>query len=111
MDLVTVEVIPTTTILGPAMVIHLLVVTVALDHLTHKVEVKITLSLLMFRNWLGRTTLNVLKLFDLFCMAKVDWVFLQVIVPMPTRDQKSFAETGSIRSFLLRLKFFDCFYM
>jgi len=46
------EVIPTTTILGPAMAIHLMVVTVALDHLTQEVEVKITLFRLMFRNWI-----------------------------------------------------------
>jgi len=44
MDLVTAEVIPTTTILGSAMAIHLMVVTVALDHLTQKVEIKTSLS-------------------------------------------------------------------
>ena len=36
--------------------------------------------------------------------------FLTGNVLVHTRGQKSFAETGSISSFLLPLKFFDCFY-
>lgn len=49
-DSVTAKVIPTT-FLGLIMATHLMVVTVTQKRLTQEVEVKITFSRLMFRNW------------------------------------------------------------
>jgi hypothetical protein len=61
-----VEVIPSTTFLGPVMATHLMVVMVTHECLTQEVEVKIPLSSLMLRNWMARTSLNGPKQFDLF---------------------------------------------